>query len=131
MSLPRESPVRHGIRRVLSIGLGVVLALLLALGVYAARSLSSVSRAGMSTTREYFQQSERLERVHLLLSSAAGAVRDYLLDSDSLALPKHREEARRSWSQAIKAIEDYKGVATLERRLLTDQLVRGALEKSD
>jgi uncharacterized membrane protein YukC len=76
MNLPRESPVRHGIRRVLSIGLGVVLALLLALGVYAARSLSSVSRAGMSTTREYFQQSERLERVHLLLSSAAGAVRD-------------------------------------------------------
>jgi signal transduction histidine kinase len=44
------------------------------------------------------------------------------LDSDSLALPRHREEARRSWSQAIKAIEDYKGVATLERRNLADQL---------
>jgi signal transduction histidine kinase len=122
MNLPRESPVRHGIRRVLSIGLGVVLALLLALGVYAARSLSSVSRAGMSTTREYFQQSERLERVHLLLSSAAGAVRDYLLDSDSLALPGHREQARRSWAQAIKAIGDYRAVASLERRPLTDRL---------
>src|ERR1039458_536942 len=122
MNLPRESPVRHGIRRVLLIGLGVVLALLLALGVYAARSLSSVSRAGMSTTREYFQQSERLERVHLLLSSAAGAVRDYLLDSDSLALPGHREQARRSWAQAIKAIGDYRAVATLERRPLTDRL---------
>jgi signal transduction histidine kinase len=81
-----------------------------------------VSRAGTLTAREYFQQSERLERVHRLLSSAAGAVRDYLLDSDSLALPRHREEARRSWSQAIKAIEDYKGVATLERRNLADQL---------
>jgi signal transduction histidine kinase len=122
MNLPRESPVRHGIRRVLSIGLGVVLALLLALGVYAARSLSSVSRAGMSTTREYFQQSERLERVHLLLSSAAGAVRDYLLDSDSLALPGHREQARRSWAQAIQAIGDYMAVASLERRPLTDRL---------
>jgi signal transduction histidine kinase len=122
MNLPRESPVRHGIRRVLSIGLGVVLALLLALGVYAARSLSSVSRAGMSTTREYFQQSENLERVHLLLSSAAGAVRDYLLDSDSLALPGHREQARRSWAQAIKAIGDYRAVASLERRPLTDRL---------
>ena len=122
MNLPRESPVRHGIRRVLSIGLGVVLALLLALGIYAARSLSSVSRAGMSTTREYFQQSERLERVHLLLSSSAGAVRDYLLDSDPLALPKHREQARLSWAQAIKAIGDYKAVASLERRPLTDRL---------
>jgi signal transduction histidine kinase len=122
MDPPRESPVRHGIRRVLLIGLGVVLALLLALGVYAARSLSSVSRAGMSTTREYFQQSERLERVHLLLSSAAGAVRDYLLDSDSLALPGHRERARRSWAQAIKAIGDYRAVASLERRPLTDRL---------
>ena len=122
MNPPRESPARHGVRRVLLIGLGVVLALLLALGVYAARSLSSVSRAGMSTTREYFQQSERLERVHLLLSSAAGAVRDYLLDSDSLVLPRHREQARRSWAQAMKAIGDYKAVATLERRPLTDQL---------
>ena len=122
MDPPRESPVRHGIRRVLLIGLGVVLALLLALGVYAARSLSSVSRAGMSTTREYFQQSERLERVHLLLSSAAGAVRDYLLDSDSLALPGHREQARRSWAQAIKAIGDYRAVASSERRPLTDRL---------
>ena len=119
---PRERPERQGTRHVLLTGLGVVLALLLALGLYAARSLSSVSRAGTLTAREYFQQSERLERVHLLLSSAAGAVRDYLLDSDSLALPRHREEARRSWSQAIKAIEEYKGVATWERRLLTDQL---------
>jgi signal transduction histidine kinase len=122
MNAPHERPERQGTRHVLLTGLGVVLALLLALGLYAARSLSSVSRAGTLTAREYFQQSERLERVHLLLSSAAGAVRDYLLDSDFLALPRHREEARRSWSQAIKAIEDYKGVATLERRLLTDQL---------
>ena len=122
MNPPRERPERQGTRHVLLTGLGVVLALLLALGLYAARSLSSVSRAGTLTAREYFQQSERLERVHLLLSSAAGAVRDYLLDSDFPALPRHREEARRSWSQAIKAIEDYKGVATLERRLLTDQL---------
>jgi len=103
-------------------GLGVVLALLLALGLYAARSLSSVSRAGTLTAREYFQQSERLERVHLLLSSAAGAVRDYLLDSNSMALPQHREEARRTWSQAIQAIADYEKVATVGRRLLTDQL---------
>jgi signal transduction histidine kinase len=122
MNPPRERPERQGTRHVLLTGLGVVLALLLALGLYAARSLSSVSRAGTLTAREYFQQSERLERVHRLLSSAAGAVRDYLLDSDSLALPRHREEARRSWSQAIKAIEDYKGVATLERRNLADQL---------
>ena len=117
-----ERPERRGAQRVLLTGLGIVLALLLALGLYAARSLSSVSRAGTLTAREYFRQSERLEGVHLLLSSAAGAVRDYLLDSDSLALPRHREEARRSWSQAIKAIEVYKGVATSERRPLTDQL---------
>jgi signal transduction histidine kinase len=103
-------------------GLGIVLALLLALGVYAARSLSNVSRAGTLTTREYFQQGERLESVRLLLSSAASAVRDYLLDPDSLALPRHREQARRSWLQAMKAIEDYKRVATLARRPLTDQL---------
>ena len=103
-------------------GLGVVLALLLALGVYAAQALSSVSRAGTLTTREYFIQSERLESAHLLLSSAASAIRDYLLDPDLLVLPRYREQARVSWSQAIKAIQDYEAVATSERRLLTAQL---------
>jgi signal transduction histidine kinase len=103
-------------------GLGFVLALLLALGVYAARSLSSVSRAGTLTTREYFQQSECLERVHLLLSSANSAIRDYLLDPDPLALARHREQAMVSRSQAMGAIDDYKVVAASERRLLTGQL---------
>jgi signal transduction histidine kinase len=117
-----ERPIRRGFRHVLLTGLSVVLALLLALGGYAARSLSNVSRAGTLIAREYFQQSERLEKVHLLLSTSAGAVRDYLLDSDLASLPRHREEARRSWSLAMKAIEDYKGVAPSERRSLTDQL---------
>jgi signal transduction histidine kinase len=118
----RESPVRRGIRGALLTGIGVVLALLLALGVYAARSLSSVSRAGVLTTREYFQQSARLERVHLLLSTAAGAVRDYLLDSDSSALPRYRELARVSWSQAVQAIKDYEELVPSARRPLMDQL---------
>src|ERR1035438_5562561 len=122
MNSPRDLPERQGTRRVLLTGLGIVLALLLALGVYAAGSLSSVSRAGTLTTREYFQQSERLESVHLLLSSAASAIRDYLLDPDSLALSMHREQARVSWAQAMKAIQAYEGVATSYRRLLTEQL---------
>jgi signal transduction histidine kinase len=118
----QERPVRRGIRRVLLIALSIVLALLLALGVYAARSLSSVSQAGTLTTRAYFQQGERLENVRGQLSAAASAVRDYLLDPDSLALPRYREQARRSWLQTMEAIAAYKGVATLERRPLTDQL---------
>ena len=113
MNSPRDLPERQGTRHVLLTGLGIVLALLLALGVYAAGSLSSVSRAGTLTTREYFQQSERLESVHLLLSSAASAIRDYLLDPDSLALSRHRERARVSWTQAMKAIQAYEGVAHL------------------
>src|ERR1035438_4451842 len=48
-----DHPERQGTRHVLLSGLGVVLALLLALGVYSAGSLSNVSRAGTLTTREY------------------------------------------------------------------------------
>src|SRR5579862_6548461 len=117
-----ERPIRRGIRRVLLAALSIVLALLLVLGVYASSSLSSVSEAGTLTTRAYFQQGERLENVRGQLSAAASAVRDYLLDPDSFALPRHREQARRSWLQTMEAIEVYKGVATLERRPLTDQL---------
>ena len=122
MNSPRDRPERQGTGHVLLTGLGVVFALLLALGVYSAGSLSNVSRAGTLTTREYFQQSERLESVHLLLSSAASAIRDYLLDPDSLALSRHREQARVSWAQAMKAIQAYEGVATSHRRRLTEQL---------
>ena len=77
--------------------------------MYAARSLSSVSQAGTLTTREYFRQGERLENVRGQLSAAASAVRDYLLDPDSLALPRHREQASRAWLQTMEAIDAYKG----------------------
>jgi signal transduction histidine kinase len=117
-----ERPIRRGFRHVLLTGLSLVLALLLALGGYAARSLSNVSRAGTLIAREYFQQSERLERVHLLLSTSAGAVRNYLLDSDLASLPRHREEARGSWSAALQAIADYKLVAPSDRQSLTSEL---------
>ncbi|HTS28239.1 MAG TPA: ATP-binding protein [Bryobacteraceae bacterium] len=117
-----ERRERRGTRHVLLTGMGVVLALLFALGLYAARSLSSVSRAGTLTTHDYLQQSERLDRVHLYLNAAAGAVRDYLLDSDPLSLPAHREEAKRSWAQAVRAIDGYKKVAASERGPLIRQL---------
>ena len=117
-----ERPAQRGGRTALLSALAVVLALLVALGVYAARSLSNVSDAGTLTTRAYIQQGELLEDVRAHTSAAASGVRDYLLDRDSVALPKHREQARRSWLQAMKAIEDYKRVATSARRLLTDQL---------
>ncbi|HEY2014992.1 MAG TPA: sensor histidine kinase [Bryobacteraceae bacterium] len=119
---PRNRPFRQSTGRVLLTGLGVVLVLLVALGLYAARSLASVTRAGTLNARQYFQQSERLDRVHLQLSAATGAVRDYLLESDPTKLSTHREEARRSWSQAVQSIEDYRGVAFAERRPLIDRL---------
>ncbi len=109
-------------------GIGIVLALLFALGVYSARALSGVSRAGMSITSEYFRQSEQLERVDSLLSVSTGAVRDYLLESDPLALPAHRKLARESWSRAMKAIEDYRAVATSERTPLIDRLSEQAAQ---
>ena len=122
MSPLGDRPERQGTRHVMLTGMGIVFVLLLALGLYAARSLSIVSRAGTLTTREYFQQSERLEKVHTLLSVANNAVRDYLLDPDPLVLARHREQAKVSWAQALKAIRFYEEVATSERRLLTAQL---------
>ena len=122
VSPSHDRPVKQGLRGALLTGLGVVLALLVTLGAYAARSLSNVSYAGSLTTRDYLAQSQLLENAHGLLSANAGAVRDYLLDKDSGALPAHRERALRSWSEAMEAIEAYKQVAKASRRRLIDRL---------
>ncbi len=126
MKPPGESPVRRGIRHVLLIGLGSVLAIMLALGLYASRALSSVSRAGLLTTHEYFRQSELLENIHALLWEAAGNVRDYLLDPDSMGLPQFRDGARSTWVQARKAIEDYRTEAEPAQKPLADRLAGDA-----
>lgn len=124
MHLSAEIPVRQGIRHVLLLGLGSVLALLLALGVYAARSLSSVSQAGTATTREYFQQSELLENIHTLLWDATNSVRNYLLDPDSTGLNGYRQQARSAWALARKGIEEYREQADAYSRPLADRLAR-------
>ena len=120
--------MRRGTRPVLIAALSVVLALLLALGVYAARSLSNVTQQGTLTTRQYFQQGERLERVRRLLSLTASSVRDYLLDPNAVSLPTYRNQARRYWSQAMNAVDDYKRVSTPERRPLAEQFEAQLLE---
>ena len=53
-----------------------------------------------------------------LISAASGAVRDYLLDPNLDLEPKHRDQARQDWAQAIRDIGDYKRVAPSERKPL-------------
>ncbi|MCC7498836.1 MAG: hypothetical protein IT160_14740 [Bryobacterales bacterium] len=125
MHPPGGNPVRHGIRHALLIGLGSVLALLAALGVYASRSLSSVSETGALTTREYFQQSELLENIEALLWDTTSSTRDYLLDPDSIELGQYRTQAETAWKQARKAIDEYQlqaqdDLKPLARRLAMD-----------
>ena len=127
MNTLHETPVRERVRHILLAGLSLVLLLLLALGIYATRVLSGVSRASTLTTREYRQRSERLETVRLLLSSASDAVRDYLLDPDSSKLAGHRVQAKRLWSQAMQALDAYERVAAGTRRPLTQSLEARAL----
>jgi signal transduction histidine kinase len=122
MNEPHPTVVRHGVGRVVLIGMGVALALLVGLGVYAVRSLSAVSIASSSTTREYFRQAERLEIAQNVMSAAASAVRDYLLDPDISSLARHRDRAKVLMSQERTAIEDYAGVASQERNSLVGRL---------
>lgn len=96
--------------------------LLTALGVYAARTLNGLSNAEAVEIRKYLTRSERLLSAHRLLTSAAGAVHDYLLDRDPSALPAHCEGARRSWVQAMQAFDAYKEVAAQDALGLTDAL---------
>lgn len=124
MHLPEEIPVRRGVRHILLIGLGSVLALLLTLGVYASRSLSGVSRAGTSATQEYFQRSELTQDINTLLWEATNNVRDYILDPDSTGLSGYQKQARNAWALARKGIEDYRRQADADSRPLADRLAQ-------
>lgn len=112
---------RRKVRLLLLTGLGILLALLVGLGLYAARSLDQLSRSELSTAREYLLRTERLQNAQRSLSSASGSVRDYLLDPKEAALLGHRERARRSWTEAMTFIREYEKSGA-DRRKLTDVL---------
>lgn len=106
----------------LLVGLGSTVALLAVLGVYAAHTLNQLNIAEASEVDEYLHRHEHLSSARRSLTSATGAVHDYLLDSDTSAAPAHREQARRSWSEAVRALDAYKEVAASDASLLTDAL---------
>ena len=118
--------MRHGIRRVLVLGLGLVLVLLLGLGIYAAVTLASVSRAGTVAAREYFHRSEQLTRVHALMNATAANVRDYLLGRDEAAVARHADRARALWSDTSRALAEYRAGAGEARQAMADQLAADA-----
>lgn len=112
---------RRKVRVLLLTGLGILLALLLGLGLHAARSLKQLSRSELSAAREYLLRTERLQNAQRFLTSSSGSVRDYILDPNEATLLRHRERARRSWSEAMTFIREYEKIGA-DRRELTDIL---------
>jgi signal transduction histidine kinase len=118
----RRRPILRGVRLALLAGFGGLLALLVFLGIYAARSLNRVKTIDAQSSRAYVQRNDRLEAIRSFAYTASSRVRDYLIDPDPASARAHRENARRHWSQMEQAFSSYEAVAAEGRVALLAKL---------
>jgi signal transduction histidine kinase len=117
-----SQPILRGTRLVLALGYGGLLGLLVFLGLYAARTLSSVRRTDAQSSRLYIERSDRLEAILSRAYSASGRVRDYLLDPDPGSTANHRQKAHQEWAETLAAVAEYKRVAAESRKQVIEML---------
>lgn len=94
-------------RRVLLLGFGGLLALLIALGSVAAITLRRVAAADAGRTRDYLVRRQALSDTRQAIFAAGGYLREYLLDPEEPRYATHREPARKAANDARKALERY------------------------
>ncbi len=122
MSSRFTRPILRGIRLVVIVGFGGLLALLVFLGAYSADSLRRVETLDTRSSRQYVARSDRLEATRQSAYAANSAVRNYLLDPDTRSLELHREEAVRFWNQAMASLAAYRLLSASDRKPILDRL---------
>jgi len=115
-------PSRGRARVALAVGFGGLLALLVFLGVFAARSLDRVRVSGLETSRAYLARHDQLDDLRSAAYQVSSNVRNYLIDPDAGAVAGHRDLARQEWRRVQEHLRDYRLVAAPERQPLVLQL---------
>ncbi len=118
----RRRPILRGVHLALLAGFGGLLALLLFLGIYAARSLNRVKTIDAQSSRVYILRNDRLQAIRSAAYTASSRVRDYLIDPDPNTFPTHRDTARQYWRQMQAALTSYKTEAAESRKPLLSKL---------
>lgn len=98
-------------RTVLLGGFGILLALLVALGFYAAHALREARSAATESTRRYLASRDALGTLRTNIYRFHTRLRDYLVDPDENAAPGRREAARRGWAAVPEAAQRYRNAA--------------------
>ncbi|MBS1832156.1 MAG: MCP four helix bundle domain-containing protein [Acidobacteria bacterium] len=122
MNLNLRRQLSGNIRLALLFGFGGLIALLAFLGVYATSALARVRQTESETTRQYILRHDRLETVRGAAYTASARLRNYLIDPDPAALPRHAEQARDLWARANTALAQYRQAATAARQPLAAHL---------
>jgi signal transduction histidine kinase len=122
MNISFGFPSRGRARVALAGGFGGLLALLVFLGVFAARSLDRVRASGMETSRSYLMRQDLLDDLRSAAYLVSSNVRNYLIDPNAGAVSGHRDLARQEWRRVQEHLRDYRLVAAPERRALVLQL---------
>lgn len=108
-------------RLVLLLGFCALLALVAAIGIYAANTVERLSSGEVAQVARQSRRSDLLQRAGESLTLATASVRNCLTGPDGIETERHRKLARQAWSDAEKAIAAYSEVAgnraDLTRRL--------------
>ncbi len=99
--------LRRRIRVFLLAGFVSLQVILLALGLYAGRSLDGLATGEWKATQSYLQRAALLYGAHRAFTEAGSAVGRYLVEPNETALDRHRQVAQRKWAEATRLIEDY------------------------
>lgn len=96
-----------GVRLVLFIGFGALVALMAVVGAQSLRVLQNIEIENVQVTGQYLARHYALDRVRTNLYLSETLVRDYLLDSDTTRAATHLGELRKAQKHADEALVDY------------------------
>lgn len=92
-------------------GFTALLLILLALGLYAGRSLDGLAYGEWSMTQAFLKRAELLDGAARGFAEAGSAVGRYLVEPNETALERHRQMAWRRWTEGSRLIEEYGAIA--------------------
>lgn len=111
MEIHTSRGIRRKARLVLTLGFCALLALVAAIGIYAANTLERLSSGEVSEVARQSARNALLKQADESLTLATRSVRDCLLGLNESQAEPHRALAREAWSRAEEAIRNYRNVA--------------------
>lgn len=125
-------PAEHRLfqtRRVLLLGFGVLLGLLILCGLNALHVLSQLQTNNETILREFLQQQQRLDKIRSAIYLSGTYLRDYLLEPDPEKADQNRTALESARAQVVSMLENPNVLSGLSGNDEMDQALKREIEE--